>query len=98
MFTGPFGWKMRNHNDLKIIAAAPNQILFKQDGDFDRSSNFNNNVWYGIYVQNNDERISWYGHMKNGSTNTKNAGNMISEGDYLGLVCSSGKATGPFIF
>lgn len=48
-------------------------------------------------MQHNDERIAWYGHMKNGSTNTKNAGDMVSEGDYLGLVCSSGKATEPHL-
>jgi hypothetical protein len=57
-FTGAFGWEMRNHNDLEIIAAAPNEILFKRDGEFDRSYNFNNNAWNAIYVQYNDRRIA----------------------------------------
>ncbi|MEM5565573.1 peptidoglycan DD-metalloendopeptidase family protein [Psychroserpens sp. AS72] len=97
MFTWPFGWKMMDNDKVEIIAAAPGQIIAKNDGEFDRSCNFNNNIWNAIYVQHNDGSIAWYGHMKNGSTSSKNVGDMVAQGEYLGVVGSSGNSTGPHL-
>ncbi|MCB0383197.1 MAG: peptidoglycan DD-metalloendopeptidase family protein [Psychroserpens sp.] len=97
MFTWPFGWKMMDNDEVEIIAGAPGQIVFKRDGEFDRSCNFNNNVWNTVYVQHSDGSIAFYGHMKNGSLTSKNVGDMVSEGEYLGIVGSSGNSTGPHL-
>lgn len=97
MFTWPFGWKMMDNDEAEIIAGAPGQIVFKRDGEFDRSCNFNNNVWNTVYVQHGDGSIAFYGHMKNGSVTSKNVGDMVSEGEYLGIVGSSGNSTGPHL-
>ncbi|WP_204344418.1 peptidoglycan DD-metalloendopeptidase family protein [Psychroserpens algicola] len=97
MFTWPFGWKMMDNDEAEIIAAAPGQIIAKHDGEFDRSCNFNNNIWNAIYVQHFDGSVAWYGHMKNGSLNPKNVGDMVAEGEYLGIVGSSGNSTGPHL-
>jgi len=97
MFTWPFGWKMMDNDEVEIIAGAPGQIIFKRDGEFDRSCNFNNNSWNTIYVQHSDGSIAFYGHMKNGSVTSKNVGDMVIEGEYLGIVGSSGNSTGPHL-
>ena len=97
MFTWPFGWKLLDNDEVEIIAAAPGQIVAKNDGEYDRSCNFNNNMWNAIYVQHSDGSVSFYGHMKNGSLSTKNVGDMVVEGEYLGIVGSSGNSTGPHL-
>jgi murein DD-endopeptidase MepM/ murein hydrolase activator NlpD len=98
MFTWPFGWKMLDDDGVEIIAAAPGQIIVKQDGAFDRSCNFNTTTpWNIVIVQHNDGSVAAYGHMKNGSTTTKNVGDMVTEGEYLGIVGSSGISTGPHL-
>jgi hypothetical protein len=97
LFTWPFGWRMMDNDEVEIVAAAPGQIVAKNDGEFDRSCNFNSNVWNAIYVQHSDGSIAWYGHMKNGSTSPKEVGDMVSEGEYLGIVGSSGNSTGPHL-
>lgn len=97
LFTWPFGWKMMDNDEVEIVASAAGQIIAKNDGEFDRSCNFNSNIWNAIYVQHSDGSIAWYGHMKNGSTTTKNVGDMVTEGEYLGIVGSSGNSTGPHL-
>ncbi|MFQ5334950.1 MAG: peptidoglycan DD-metalloendopeptidase family protein, partial [Flavobacteriales bacterium] len=39
----------------------------------------------------------WYGHMKNGSVTTKNIGETVAQGEYLGIVGSSGNSAGPHL-
>lgn len=97
MFTWPFGWKMMDNDEVEIIAAAPGQIIAKGDGQFDRNCSFNNNPWNAIYIQHADGSVAWYGHMKNGSPTSKNVGDMVIEGEYLGVVGSSGSSTGPHL-
>lgn len=97
MFTWPFGWDMMDNNLAEIIAAADGQIIFKRDGEFDRSCNFNSNIWNAVYVQHADGSIAWYGHMKNGSVTSKNVGDMVAAGEYLGVIGSSGNSTGPHL-
>ncbi len=98
IFSWPFGWHMMDNDEAEIIAAAPGQIIAKNDGEFDRSCDFSTTTpWNAVYVQHNDGSVAWYGHMKNGSTTTKNVGEMVSQGEYLGIVGSSGTSTGPHL-
>lgn len=96
-FLWPFSWKQMDDGQTEIIAAADGQIIAKGDGQFDRSCNFNNNQWNAVYIQHGDGSIAWYGHMRNGSTTTKNVGDMVTAGEYLGIVGSSGNSTGPHL-
>jgi hypothetical protein len=83
---------------VEIIAAAPGQIIVKDDGAFDRSCDFNTTTpWNIVIVQHSDGSVAAYGHMKNGSTTTKNVGDMVSAGEYLGIVGSSGISFGPHL-
>ncbi|MCX7551387.1 peptidoglycan DD-metalloendopeptidase family protein [Xanthomarina sp. F2636L] len=97
MYLWPFIWNQMDNGQTEIIAAAPGQIIAKNDGQFDRSCDFNNNIWNAVYIQHNDGSIAWYGHMKNGSVTTKNVGDMVTLGEVLGTVGSSGNSTGPHL-
>lgn len=97
IFTWPFPWKLMDEDGAEIIAAADGQIIAKGNGQYDRSCNFNNNPWNAVYVQHSDGSVAWYGHMKNGSLTTKAVGDMVVQGEYLGIVGSSGNSTGPHL-
>ncbi|WP_452225528.1 peptidoglycan DD-metalloendopeptidase family protein [Lacinutrix chionoecetis] len=97
IFTWPFPWKMMDDDTVEILAASNGQIIAKNDGEFDRSCNFNSNIWNAVYIQHNDGSVAWYGHLKNGSITTKNVGDMVTQGEYLGIVGSSGNSTGPHL-
>ena len=97
IYNWPYTWKLMDDDAVEIIAAADGQINAKGDGQFDRSCDFNNNQWNAIYVQHNDGSIAWYGHMKSGSLSNKSVGDMVTSGEYLGVVGSSGNSTGPHL-
>ena len=97
IFTWPFSWKLMDEDRAHVIAAQEGQIVFKQDGNFDRSCDFNNNSWNAIFVEHSDGSVAWYGHFKNGSLTSKNVGDMVAQGEYLGVVGSSGNSTGPHL-
>ncbi len=97
IFTWPFSWKMMDNNEVEIIAGASGQIIAKGGSQFDRSCNFNSNTWNAVYVQHSDGSVALYGHMKQNSLTTKNVGDMVSTGEFLGIVGSSGNSTGPHL-
>lgn len=96
-FTWPFGWNKMDNSEVAVLAAAPGVILDVRDGNFDRSCSFNNNSWNAVYVRHSDGSVAWYGHLKNGSATTKSIGEEVEEGEYLGIVGSSGNSTGPHL-
>ncbi|GAB4132855.1 MAG: hypothetical protein Fur0041_04590 [Bacteroidia bacterium] len=93
----PFSWNKMDSSDVEIIAAAPGTIIYKSDGNFDRSCTSNSNNWNAVYVQHADGSVAWYGHMKNGSLTSKTIGQTVALGEYLGVVGSSGNSTGPHL-
>ncbi len=96
-FTWPFGWNKMDNSEVAVLAAAPGVILDVRDGNFDRSCSFNNNNWNAVYVRHSDGSVAWYGHLKNGSATTKTIGEEVEEGEFLGIVGSSGNSTGPHL-
>ncbi len=97
IYIWPFWWKQMDDEQAHVIAAADGQIIFKNDGSFDRNCSFNSDPWNAVYVLHDDGSIAWYGHMKNGSLTTKVVGDMVSIGEYLGAIGSSGNSTGPHL-
>jgi murein DD-endopeptidase MepM/ murein hydrolase activator NlpD len=93
----PFSWRMMDQEKIEIVAVAPGVILAKHDGHFDRNCSFGDGMWNAVYVQHADGTVAWYGHMKEGSTTDKQVGASVIEGEYLGLVGSSGSSTGPHL-
>lgn len=97
IYTWPFWWKQQDDEQTNIVAAAAGQIISKRDGSFDRNCSFNSDPWNAVYVRHSDGSIAWYGHMKNGSLTTKPVGATVAEGEYLGVIGSSGNSTGPHL-
>ncbi len=97
IFIWPYSWKLFDENGLEVIAAAKGQIIYKHDGEFDMNCAFNDSQWNAIYIQHDDGSIAWYGHFKTGSLTDKHPGDMVAQGEYLGIVGSSGNSTGPHL-
>nr|WP_240491682.1 M23 family metallopeptidase [Flavivirga aquatica] len=71
--------------------------MFKKDVEFDGSCAFNSNRWNAIYIRYSNGSVVWYGYMKKGLLTTKNIGDMVAQGEYLGVVASSGNSSGPHL-
>jgi murein DD-endopeptidase MepM/ murein hydrolase activator NlpD len=97
IYTWPYSWKMVDEDGLEVVAASGGQIIYKNDGEYDRNCSFNNNQWNAVYIKHNDGSVAWYGHLKNGSLTAKNVGDTVIQGEYLGIVGSSGNSTGPHL-
>lgn len=93
----PFSWNMVESDAVKIVAAADGVIIGKNEGNTDQSCSFNSNQWNAVYVQHADGSRSWYGHMKKNSVTTKQVGDNVVAGEYLGIVGSSGNSSGPHL-
>lgn len=97
IYTWPFSWYQFEKNLAEVIAGAAGTIIFKSDGNYDKSCNFNNNQWNAVYIRHNDGSVAWYGHLKSGSLTSKNVGNTVVAGEYLGVIGSSGNSSGPHL-
>lgn len=97
IFTWPFWWYKMDNNQVEVVAAAPGTIIYKSNGNFDRSCATNSNQWNAVYIQHSDGSVAWYGHLKNNSVTSKPVGATVALGEYLGIVGSSGNSTGPHL-
>lgn len=96
-FTWPFPWYKMDYDEVEVVAIADGTILGVDDGNFDRSCALDGGQWNAVYVEHDDGSVAWYGHLKNGSTTDKEEGDAVQEGEYLGVVGSSGNSTGPHL-
>jgi len=96
IFTWPFPWYMVDNDLVEIIAGEAGVIIEKDDGfDDDHCECFGS--WNAVYVQHEDGSVAWYGHMKKGSLTDKEVGETVEQGEFLGIVASSGCSTGPHL-
>jgi hypothetical protein len=94
----PFPWTKMNKNEARVVAAAPGIIVYKQDGNPDRSCDIATSTpWNAILVQHRDGTTAWYGHLKSGSLTPKGEGASVRAGEFLGVVGSSGASSGPHL-
>ncbi|MEM6632813.1 MAG: peptidoglycan DD-metalloendopeptidase family protein [Bacteroidota bacterium] len=97
-FLWPFPWDMMARGEVEIIAAAAGTIISKIDGNFDKNCSWENTGgWNAVYIEHDDGTIAWYGHIKKNTLTNKAIGDRVNPGDYLGLVGSSGRSTGPHL-
>ncbi len=103
-FTVPFWWKKKDENLVEIVAAADGIIVAKAWSRPDTSCAvcsvpypdpcYN---WNAVYVQHADGTVAFYGHMKQNSLTSKNVGESVVKGEFLGIVGSSGNSSGPHL-
>jgi len=103
-FTFPYPWEKMEKNAVEIISAADGIIIAKGNGHPDKNCEMCTDdseescwLWNAVYVQNTDGTVSWYGHMKSGSLTAKPVGATVVQGEYLGVVGSSGSSSGPHL-
>lgn len=96
IFTWPFPWYMYDNDFVEVVAGEAGVIIEKDDGfDDDHCECFGS--WNAVYVQHEDGSVAWYGHMKKGSLTDKEIGDPVEQGEFLGIVASSGCSTGPHL-
>ncbi len=94
----PYAWKKVQDNHVEVIAAADGVIEVKIDQQPDDHCDWNQPTgWNAVYVRHSDGTLAMYGHLKIGSLTTKAVGATVSAGEYLGVVASSGRSTGPHL-
>lgn len=96
IFTWPFPWYQYENELVEVISGEAGVIINKADGFVDDHCECFGS-WNAIYVQHEDGSVAWYGHMKKGSLTDKEVGDAVSEGEYLGVVASSGCSSGPHL-
>lgn len=94
----PFRWKKMAANQVEVVAAADGEIWNTGDGNFDQNCEQDTNAtWNFVQLLHADSSISTYGHLKSGSLTNKVVGDMVTTGEYLGLVGSSGFSDTPHL-
>ncbi len=93
----PFWWKQMDLNQGINVAGADGQIIDKNDGSFDRNCAFNNDMPNYVALQHADGSVTWYLHMKEGGLTSKNIGDTVTQGEFLGVIGSSGSSTAPHL-
>ncbi|MBN1340754.1 MAG: peptidoglycan DD-metalloendopeptidase family protein [Bacteroidales bacterium] len=96
-FLWPFPWKKMDDQEVEVVAAAPGIIIYKQDGNFDRHCEPNSDPWNALAIRHSEGYTTWYGHLKANSLTGKETGNYVDEGEYLGIVGSSGSSLSPHL-
>lgn len=93
----PYGFYKMDNNQVEVIAAAAGTIIQKEDGNFDRNCAANNLTANSIIIQHADGSRALYWHMKKNSLTNKVLGQTVAQGEYLGVVGSSGSSSGPHL-
>ena len=93
----PFFWMLQENDVVEVVSAAPGVIILRQDGNSDTNCVWGNQQWNAVYVRHDDGSVMWYGHLKRGSLTEKQVGDAVERGEYLGIVGSSGRSTGPHL-
>ncbi|MCX6182555.1 MAG: peptidoglycan DD-metalloendopeptidase family protein [Bacteroidetes bacterium] len=95
--TWPFNFYKMDNDLVEVVAAADGTILAVHDGEFDRNCTSNNLTANYIIIQHSDGSRALYWHMKKNSVTKKIVGQTVVAGEKLGVVGSSGSASGPHL-
>jgi hypothetical protein len=96
----PFDWQKMDNNEVQVVAAAAGIIALKEDGNYDRECatlTEGNLTFNSIWILHYDNSWAWYAHFKNGSLTTKEEGETVEVGEYLGVIGSSGWSWEPHL-
>jgi hypothetical protein len=93
----PFSWYQVDQNVAHVVAAAAGIIIGKEDGAYSYNCAWSPSNWNAVYIQHSDGTVAWYGHLKAGTLTSKQVGQSVLVGEYLGVAASSGVSTGPHL-
>lgn len=93
----PFWWKKMEEGQVEVIAAADGVLMAKDDGHFDQSCAWTGGNSNFVLIEHSDGSTAYYAHLKLNSVTSKNIGQTISKGEYLGVVGSSGNSDKPHL-
>ena len=102
----PLGWTSYHEGKWDVIAAAPGVIMVKVDTfTYVNTGNGCRKVEYPgasgggnrIVIQHVDGRRTTYAHLKLGTLTTKQEGDVVAEGEFLGKIGSTGNSSGPHL-
>ena len=95
----PFGWTQMDRDQAQVIAAAGGEIIEKVDGNYDRNCPYR--FVFGksnaVFIRHDDGTTAIYLSLKEGSLTGKAIGERVAQGEYLGLVGSSGNSRYPHL-
>ena len=97
IYLTPFPWRMKDKGKVAVVAAAGGQIVDRRDGNVDESCSLSGGDSNTIVLRHADGSQSYYRHLKKDSVTWKWVGLNVADGEYLGLVASSGNSTGPHL-
>ena len=93
-----YPWLTMANDGLVVVAARMAEIVDRHDGEPDQQCFFDPNANPNLIVlEHDDGSITIYAHMKAGSVTPRKVGDRVEQGDYLGVVGSSGLSTGPHL-
>jgi murein DD-endopeptidase MepM/ murein hydrolase activator NlpD len=94
--TWPFPWYMVQNNLVEVVAAAAGTIIGKWESfDDDHCSCVGDPN--GMIIEHADGSVAWYSHFKKNSATSKSVGETVAQGEFLGIVASSGCSTQPHL-
>jgi hypothetical protein len=93
----PYPWHKMTEDAVEVVAAAPGTLIIKQDGNYDLNCEENTEPWNGIGLLHEDGSTTWYIHLKKNSLTSKPVGETVEQGEYLGIVGSSGSSLMPHL-
>jgi hypothetical protein len=93
----PYPFYKMDNNQVEVIAAAPGTIINRVDGNFDKNCDWSNGNANYITIQHADGSVAMYWHLKLNSLTSKQIGQTVVSGEYLGIVGSSGASSAPHL-
>jgi murein DD-endopeptidase MepM/ murein hydrolase activator NlpD len=93
-----YPWRTMANDGMIVTAAADGEIVDRNDGEFDQNCAFDAEAESNtVILKHADGKITIYAHMKKGTVTPRKVGDQVEQGDYLGVMGSSGMSTGPHL-
>jgi len=93
----PFNWWIMGEDNAIAVAAAGGTIIGKSGGNQDQSCSFSGLPWNYVAIEHADGSVAYYGHLKQNSLTSKPLFSTVAQGEFLGVIGSSGNSTGPHL-
>lgn len=95
----PFNWNKVDAGEMEVVAAADGIIVGNSNTNpADHNCNGSSGGdWNYVALTHADGHMTIYGHMRYNSLTSKGIGEMVTQGEYLGTVASSGFSSGPHL-